>query len=736
MATHTRRLFVLTLTLLFAVAGVTAPDAHAQEEGAGLIDPRVFRDSLSRITERRTIRAIEQQHARSNTAAGSTAAGLAALRSYELSRLGTDARNARRHFEKASRLDPNAAWPLYGWAVAVLPMLKPAEDPGRFGFAGDNALMDDLGLDPRSRARRALEKAVKLDPAMADAAQLLAKLAVDTRDEDAASQATTSLRGIAEREPGDARSRIALANAELAAGDLEAAAQAAKAAVAVATGPLLSTARHVAARALLQMDGREQEGAAYYFAGLQDLTRDEAALYYEELRGIATRSEMAQLETLPFVRAHSWIETFWDMHAAMSAVSVPHRLATHFSRLPHANAYYRRNQRFGAPTRNALLLDRPESPLDDRGVIYVRHGRPDDVVRTRNTESWVYTNLGGRPEMYHFTDGASEGIKGFSDWYLMYNLPCDQDFHVARAVYDKRLSKLIHHCDAMSNREVSALVRRDVKQALDNDADDIGFTRSLPATYDIYTFRGRSGWTDIVATVGIQAATLQPSSGPGNTKVYAVNTSVIVIDTSSRAVARKDTVVQAQAAQVASRGSIVLGDVALSALPGEGTIHRVVVADANDETHGQLYGGPLKVPSYAADTLMLSDVVLAAPNTGGSFNRGVVSLSLVPWQAFERGEFRIFYELYNVSPGHPYTTEIRLESVGRGVGGAVAGLLGKRPAVSLRFDDVAPATGLVIQQVRDAQADPSPGEYKLTVTITDQRTGQKVSRERPVTVVR
>jgi hypothetical protein len=36
--------------------------------------------------------------------------------------------------------------------------------------------------------------------------------------------------------------------------------------------------------------------------------------------------------------------------------------------------------------------------------------------------------------------------------------------------------------------------------------------------------------------------------------------------------------------------------------------------------------------------------------------------------------------------------------------------------------------------VRDARADLSPGEYRLTVTITDQRTGQKISRVRPVTI--
>ncbi len=729
-------------TRCLAVIAATAfalimPTAHTAAQVDRPADPpRVLRDSLARTTERRLIRRIEQDNAGLKTAAGSVAAGLAALRSHELSGLSTDARNARQHFANARALDPASPWPLYGWAVAMLPMIKADSDPGRFGFAGDDALMQDLGLDPRSRARRALEKAVALDPSHTEAAQLLARLAVETRDSEAATQATAALRALADAAPDDPGPRIALAAAALQIGDLETSAAAGRAAAAIATGAERSNARHLAARALLQIDGREADGAAEYFAGLRDLDRPGASRYYDELRPIATASELAQLERLPIVQAQSWIETFWDMHAALSAVTVPHRLATHFQRLPHADAFYRREQRFGSPTRNALLLDRPMSPYDDRGVIYVRHGAPNDIVRTRNTESWVYNDLGSRPEMYHFTDGGAEGIQGFNDWYLMYNLPCDYDFNAARAVHDKRLSKLVHRCDPLTVREVSALVRRDVRNALATDGDPFGFRRPLSATYDIYTFKGERGWTDVVATIGVQAGPMRPLTIQGGAQQYALRTSFIVIDTAARAVARKDTTIQAGAATIANRGSILLGDVSLTALPAPGMVHRVLVADAYDETRGQLYGGPITVPDYSGDNLMLSDIVLAQPNTDGSFNRGSVSLSLVPWQAFQQGAFRVFYEVYNVSPGHPYTTELKLESVGKGISGAVGGLLGKRPAVSLRFDEVAPANGLVIQQVRDAQADPSLGDYRLTVTITDQRTGQKVSRVRPVVVVR
>jgi hypothetical protein len=736
---HPARSLFRGLVCSAALFVAAVPAARAQAPlpatgGAVSFDARAFKDSLDRITDRRTIRDIEMAGEKAHSAASLVASGFAALRSFELSRLSDDAKKARRHFENARDLDETDPWPLYGWALAVLTQVKPDHDTGRFGFAGDDRFMEDLGLDPRSRARRALQKAVTIDASFPEAAQLLAQLAIDTRDRTASTQATAALEKLAESRPDDAASRLALAAAANAAGDLEKAASAAKAAAALSTGAEASAAHHQAARALLRMDGRADEGAREYFEGLRNLTRAEAAHYYDELRGIATKSEMAELETLPLVRAQSWIHTFWEMHAALSAVTVPHRLASHYARLPHAEKFFMRRMQYGAPSSNALLLQRPESPFDDRGFVYLRHGEPDDIISTPSTQSWVYLNEGGRPVMYHFTDGQSEGIKGFGDWYLMYNLPCDMDFMAARSVYDKRLATLIYRCDALSVRDVSSRVRRDVMEGLRTDVDNIGFVQPLSATYDIYSFRGDRNWTDLVATVGVQAARMRPQVLANGDRLYAVKASLIVVDTATRSVARRDTVIEARAVEAANRGSIVLGDLKLTAYPATGMVHRVVVADAYVPTRGQLYGGPLKVADYSGGSLMMSDIVLAAPDMEGSFKRGAVSLTLVPWQAFPQGSFRIFYELYNVSPGHPYTTELKVESVSKGITGAVGGIFGRKPAVSLRFDDVAPANGTLIQQVRDARADLSPGEYRLTVTITDQRTGQKISRVRPVTI--
>ncbi|HEX6694555.1 MAG TPA: GWxTD domain-containing protein [Longimicrobiales bacterium] len=735
------RRILLAAVLPVLIVIVVARRASAQDSP---FDARAMKDSLARVTDRRAIRLIEARHADRRSAGDALTAGFAALRLYELSHIRDDARNARRHFSEARSRDARSPWPLYGWALAMLPEVKEDGDLGRFGFAGDDELMNDLGLDPRSRARRALERAVEMDPSFPEAARLLSSLAAQTRDRDASVLARNTLAAIAEDDTASAASKLALARAAEAVGELETAAAAALAATRDSNADSAAVAHHTAARILLRLPGREKEGASEYFLGLNDLTRDRAKLYYSELRGIATTGELQELELLPAARAADWIRTFWDMHAALSAVTVPMRLSEHFSRLAVAETRFPRRQRHGAPGTNALLYERPESPFDDRGVIYIRHGEPQDIItssinegdRRVVTQSWMYPDLDGEPVMYHFVDGRSEKPgTAAAEWYLMYNLPCDFDYMAARAQYDKRLTQLMHRCDAMSVRGVSVLVRRDAYDGLATERANPGFKVSLPATYDTYTFRNPAGTTDIIVAMGIDAAGMIAGTTPDGARAYSANTSFVVVDTAMRSVFRADTVLRAAADVHAGAGSVLRGEVYLNVKPGPGMVHRASIIDANAPDRGQIYGGPVVVPDYRGQRLMMSDVVLAVPDTAGSFRRGDVSLTTVPWQAFERGAFRIFYELYNMPAGASYTTEVKVEGIGGGITGAVRDLFGRRPPVSLRFTDQAPADGGVIQQVRDAQADLGPGEYKLTVTITDPA-GNRVTRERVLTVMK
>jgi hypothetical protein len=145
---------------------------------------------------------------------------------------------------------------------------------------------------------------------------------------------------------------------------------------------------------------------------------------------------------------------------------------------------------------------------------------------------------------------------------------------------------------------------------------------------------------------------------------------------------------------------------------------------------GMTYGGTVALPDYSGDALMLSDIVLVAPDSAGSFQRGPHSMSLVPTQVFPGGRFNVFYEVYNLPPGAAYRTELRIERVRRGV---LPGLFGRSDPLALSFDDLAPEEGADPHyQLRTVTAPLAPGEYVLRVRLRSG--GGEAERTRRFTV--
>ena len=158
-------------------------------------------------------------------------------------------------------------------------------------------------------------------------------------------------------------------------------------------------ARRAAERAAAEGDGRaarvlgivrlitEEDPAAGAAVYLDGLRRDPAAVeaYFDDLRVLLGEDELAEWRTLEAGRAE-WIERKWDWRAAMAGVRVADRLAEHHRRLAHALKARLRQSYRGA---EALTVIRrppglPLVPLDDRGLIYVRHGEPDAVMQIRD----------------------------------------------------------------------------------------------------------------------------------------------------------------------------------------------------------------------------------------------------------------------------------------------------------------------------------------------------------------
>jgi hypothetical protein len=124
---------------------------------------------------------------------------------------------------------------------------------------------------------------------------------------------------------------------------------------------------------------------------------------------------------------------------------------------------------------------------------------------------------------------------------------------------------------------------------------------------------------------------------------------------------------------------------------------------------------------------MLSDVALGQPDAQIGWERGGVTLALLPTRQLPSGAFDVYYEIYNLPTGNPYTTEIMVERLAGSSGEAAE----DRLPVRLRFaGESTAAAGGTLPELRSVVTPFAKGRYRITVAIEDLTTGKTASRSR------
>lgn len=694
--------------------------------------------------------------------------GLVALRVHELTGLREDSEAAVGVFERGAERFPDEVWLQYGLGLALATAPEIRVGGGALqGVTLGQSVAEILGRDPRSKARRALRRALDLEPSLGGAAVLMAELAVaEGRDRDALMEASGLLAGVRAAGNDSADVLRATAEVETALGNYGAAV--------VASGAAGRGAEALLARAvaLLLQPGSAETGAAEYLAAVDVMERSHADRFYSDVELIVQPAEAADWEIADVAGRRQWLRRFWERRAAEAGILLSERLAEHYGRLAIARRSYLRNSRRSADGPGMMLGEAvPESsPFDDRGVILVRRGVPNTVVSTTQdgvlpNETWVYTEPGsGSNTLFHFVS-----VRGSRDFSLVTDLlqAVDPTYLSAnergavdaslpgafsrgneaivrlledRAAYEPeyqsavgRIRVLLAQGYAPGGTEIRSAIervdadyRQEARRALATDVHHANFEHDVEFHHALFAFRTPFGRTDLTAAFAVKAGDLASVEGAGGSTLYPMMLSVILIDTLSDEVVRQDTLHRIAYPLPLAADEYVRAHVSIPVVASEHTVYRVGVRSPAIRA-GALRSGGTRIRGFGGVGVELSDLVLAAPDSAGDWSRGETRLALTLPRRYPPGRpFTLFYEVYNLAEDTPYRTHLQVESAnGGGLWSRIKGLFGSGAKIDVRYEDIAaPDADGVIQETRRVDTGLPPGRYRMRVLIENVVTGE------------
>jgi hypothetical protein len=251
-----------------------------------------------------------------------------------------------------------------------------------------------------------------------------------------------------------------------------------------------------------------------------------------------------------------------------------------------------------------------------------------------------------------------------------------------------------------------------------------GPVRPLPFFYDLYTFRAEAGRTTVVAAFAVEAGSLQ-TKRVGDNDRYRFNVTLLLVDTVLRSVTNRHDSVFVDLPRRIRDEDLLYTHIEVQAPPSRTIRQTVFMTDATEAGIGQMYWKYIQIPDYSGNELMLSDVALGQPDAQIGWERGGATLALLPTHQVPSRAFDVYYEIYNLPAGNPYTTEITVE----GVADSPSEIAQDREPIRLRFagESTASEDG-TLPELRRVGTPFSKGSYRITVTIEDLTTGRTATR--------
>lgn len=592
---------------------------------------------------------------------------------------------------------------------------------GRRLAADPLELGNRVGYGQFHSAIAAFTRALERDPGFAAPALDLIALAGELRDTTLTRAVIETLRPTAERERPDTGVLLGLGRLERSAGNGERAIRVFERFR--TAGGSAAIADFELARTLLALD--RPAGESLYYAGAALNDPGIVSGYREDLRPILDAGSLAEFDEVGGADRVAWLRRFWLDRDRLELRSPGERLREHYRRLYYAESRYalQVNRRFYT---SADLYRGLNSRLDDRGVIYLRHGEPDERITApifglNANESWVYR----RPEgdlVLHFGAGGRGLEGGASD-----------DYRLVSSVFDLWRPGSPTDMLLLSRASISPLYEQmlnwgfygrrhaaDEEQRLGETSARTGISTDA---YPIH-YRSRLDPTvQLLATGGPELPllhlvfSLPPDSVPGDSARIRLG----LFDPRLVSVATLDTII----ALTATRSGERLGHLALP-FPAGSWRYRLAI---EQNERGRLFSiDTVTIPDLARPAL--SDIVLASPGEGIVWRPADHDSVLFNANPIfpEGGTVEAYYEVSGVAPGTRYRTAITLFRR-EGRNGTRA-----RQVRELSFDEISATLLDRVHRTLELK-DLRGGEYWLEVSVTTE-SGVRLRTRRTIRIVR
>lgn len=732
----------LLLSLLLLAASLSGQSAAERRSLAAL------RDSLANVTDtvelRRSEAALIVQAKRNrDDPMVHLRLGLLALRLGELGqRKSFD--DAGSEFQWAIELRPRWPWGWFGLGLAELGV-------GDSELSLVAGLQSMLGKDALTRSATAFAKSSEVDPGFVEGVVELANTALQQRVNIRTEVALAALRRTG-RTAAAAHPEVLLARGriERAAGSVDSAIVALRALHARDRERALS--RYELGRTLLLQD--DPDGAELWYAGLAASDGDVLARYRRDLDYLLPPDRLDSIMKAAPAERVAALREEWLSRDLKELRPEGARLGEHYRRLEFAERHYR----LTSALRIYDIAERHRSRqdlVDDRGVIYIRHGPPDEQVsytapEIDPNESWRYWRDDG-DLVLHFV--ARDDVQDFRLVESAFDV-LGFATTVALRQGDTRMVEFQHldgiirvhdQFDPVYRRllgagrgstaefltEERALGQRGIAIGTTTDSWPLRFEEELPASL-VTVAAGAEAEHPVVQL----AFRLRPESRQDTARVGggggadSLRLRAVVMSIAGQPVAKLDTVMPIPPPEPAGDR---LGRLALEVPAGIFLVRAAVETAAGGELTSW---DTLRVASPFAVAPTISELVLGTQRVPLSWQPAASadSIWLNPSDSFHRTDpLEVYLEVAGVQPRAPYKLEVTVRRPG---GRSFLQRLFRGSGAAIKFTVEAEHPGGVLGVRRQFRLDRlDPGAYQIDVRLRVEGEEGEILRTRQFEVL-